>query len=90
MPLPSSARRSNTLLPRVSPQSPDLGGMISNIVFGLCACVIGTVTIWQGYKAWMIWRVHGAPSGRSIGKTLYSPMDIILTNQLILFLINRA
>lgn len=88
--LPLSARRSSTLLSQVPQQSLDLGGMISNIVFGLCACVIGGITIWQGYKTWMIWHVHGAPSGRSGGKTLDFPMDILFTHQLTLFSANRA
>jgi len=31
---------------------------ITNIVFGIFAVVIGAVTIWQGYRAWNIWRCH--------------------------------
>ena len=65
---------------RASQQSPDIGGTISNIVFGVCACAIGGVTIWQGYKAWTIWRVHGALSSGSTGRTLDSPYLYTLAN----------
>ena len=61
-----------------SQQPTDIGGMISTIVFGLAACVIGAITIWQGYKAWIIWRHHGAPAGLPNGKLLLKSPLIIL------------
>ena len=38
--------------------SPISSETIVNIVFGILASIVGFVTVWQGYKAWGIWRKH--------------------------------
>lgn len=65
MPLLSSSYDSGTV---PTYQSTDIGGMISTIVFGLAACVIGAITIWQGFRAWKIWRIQNVHAGFPSGK----------------------
>ena len=38
---------------------------ITTVTFGLCAFVIGLVTVWQSHKAWKIWHAnyqHATPA----------------------------
>jgi len=35
--------------------TPTSSDTITNTVFGLCAIIIGALTVWQGRKVWRIW-----------------------------------
>lgn len=35
--------------------TPTSSDTITNTVFGLCAIIIGALTVWQGRKVWRLW-----------------------------------
>ena len=41
-----------------SPISSSQSQTITNIAFGIIATVIGVFTLWQGHRAWKMWREH--------------------------------
>lgn len=41
-----------------TPLASNVAQTATNIIFGLTATLIGFVTVWQGHKAWTIWRDH--------------------------------
>lgn len=52
-PLPTFLNSSQPLL-----SSTEVKGIVINIIFGVLACIIGFVTIWQAHRAWHIWHMN--------------------------------
>ena len=52
-----------------SPASSSSTETIINVVFGLTATAISIVTVWQGRKAWKIWRQYTRNQGNIVAGT---------------------